>query len=200
LDEEIRDIQNGLERAKHREKFALLQRWAVRTKDLQRAMLDEKPQIVHFSGHGVTLKKEGDGTITPGSRAFANLDLDEDIKMNLENYSGGIMIENEDGSPKIVSASALGALFELFAGSIQCVLLNACHSKAQAEALIKAGVPYVIGMNTEVPDKTAIVFATRFYDALGAGETIDKAFRHGKAALLLDDLPGADIPELIQPK
>ncbi|MEM6255377.1 MAG: TIR domain-containing protein [Cyanobacteria bacterium P01_D01_bin.156] len=52
LDEEVRDISAGLERAKHRDEFAITQRWAVRPRDLQRAMLDEKPQIVHFSGHG----------------------------------------------------------------------------------------------------------------------------------------------------
>ncbi|MEM9485002.1 MAG: TIR domain-containing protein [Cyanobacteria bacterium P01_F01_bin.116] len=52
LDKEVRDISEGLERAKRRDEFELVQRWAVRPRDLQRAMLDEKPQIVHFSGHG----------------------------------------------------------------------------------------------------------------------------------------------------
>jgi hypothetical protein len=53
LDEEARDIDEGLRRAKHREQFNLEQRWAVRPRDIQRAMLDINPQIVHFSGHGV---------------------------------------------------------------------------------------------------------------------------------------------------
>ncbi|NEQ50353.1 MAG: TIR domain-containing protein [Leptolyngbya sp. SIO3F4] len=52
LDKEVRDISDGLERARRRDEFELAQRWAVRPRDLQRAMLDEKPQIVHFSGHG----------------------------------------------------------------------------------------------------------------------------------------------------
>ncbi|MGD1853391.1 MAG: 4a-hydroxytetrahydrobiopterin dehydratase [Leptolyngbyaceae cyanobacterium] len=52
LDEEVRDIVEGLERSKHREKFELIQRWAVRPRDVQRAMLDVQPNIVHFSGHG----------------------------------------------------------------------------------------------------------------------------------------------------
>ena len=52
LDEEVREIGEGLLRARQREQFQLVQRWAVRPRDVHRAMLDEKPQIVHFSGHG----------------------------------------------------------------------------------------------------------------------------------------------------
>ncbi len=52
LGEEVRDIRAGLERSSHRDEFELAEKWAVRPRDLQRAMLDEKPQIVHFSGHG----------------------------------------------------------------------------------------------------------------------------------------------------
>lgn len=52
LDEEVREIENGLERAKNREQFVLEDKLAVRPRDVQRAMLDLNPQIVHFSGHG----------------------------------------------------------------------------------------------------------------------------------------------------
>lgn len=52
LDQEAREIYAGLQRARHRERFILEQRWAVRPRDIQRAMLDFNPQIVHFSGHG----------------------------------------------------------------------------------------------------------------------------------------------------
>ncbi|MDF5724322.1 MAG: pentapeptide repeat-containing protein [Rhizonema sp. PD37] len=52
LDEEVREIDAGLQRAKKRELFDLKQRWAVRVQDLYQSLLDFKPQIVHFSGHG----------------------------------------------------------------------------------------------------------------------------------------------------
>ena len=52
LDQEVRDISEGLQRANHRNDFELCQKQAVRPRDLQRAMLNESPQIVHFSGHG----------------------------------------------------------------------------------------------------------------------------------------------------
>ncbi|MCP4698767.1 MAG: SUMF1/EgtB/PvdO family nonheme iron enzyme [Gammaproteobacteria bacterium] len=52
LDEEVREIQAGLERARQRAEFELIPKWAVRPRDLRRALLDHEPQIVHFSGHG----------------------------------------------------------------------------------------------------------------------------------------------------
>jgi hypothetical protein len=52
LDEEVREIQAALDRAKRRDQFEVITRWAVRPNDLRRALLDSNPQIVHFSGHG----------------------------------------------------------------------------------------------------------------------------------------------------
>ena len=52
LDQEMRDIAEGLQRSQHREQFRLEQRWATRPRDIQRALLDCQPYIVHFSGHG----------------------------------------------------------------------------------------------------------------------------------------------------
>ena len=50
LGEEVREIQDGLDRSRRRDRFRIEQRWAVRPKDIQRALLDCCPQIVHFSG------------------------------------------------------------------------------------------------------------------------------------------------------
>jgi len=52
LDEEIREITNGLNRSKYRDYFQVKQLMATRVKDLRRAMLDFNPNIVHFIGHG----------------------------------------------------------------------------------------------------------------------------------------------------
>jgi len=54
LDEELRDIENGLKMATLRDRFELKSRWAITAKTLQQALLDEHPTIVHFSGHGDT--------------------------------------------------------------------------------------------------------------------------------------------------
>ncbi len=52
LDEEMRSIQSALERSRSHEQFELISRGAVRIDDLRRALLDNEPQVVHFSGHG----------------------------------------------------------------------------------------------------------------------------------------------------
>ncbi|WP_228059920.1 CHAT domain-containing protein [Plectonema radiosum] len=52
LDKEVREIDEGLRRSQHREKFTLQPKFAVRPDDLRRALLDFNPQIVHFCGHG----------------------------------------------------------------------------------------------------------------------------------------------------
>ena len=51
LEQEVRDIDEGLRLAQHRDKFDIKVQLAARLKDLQQAMLDEKPNIVHFCGH-----------------------------------------------------------------------------------------------------------------------------------------------------
>jgi CHAT domain len=146
LEEEVREIDAGLQRAKQRDRFSLQQRWALRIRDLQRAMLDFRPQIVNFSGHG-----EGEE---------------------------GLVLEDEAGKGKFVNAEALAVLFELFSEGLECVILNACYSEVQAEAIARH-VPYVIGMNKAIGDKAAIEFAIGFYDALGAGESVEFAYKLG---------------------
>jgi len=53
LGEELREIHEELQQAKLRERFEIHQWLSVRPADLSQAMLEVKPNIVHFSGHGV---------------------------------------------------------------------------------------------------------------------------------------------------
>ena len=62
LDKECREIEEGLVRAKLRDQFKVVSRWAVTGDGLRRALLDCEPTIVHFSGHsnvdGIWLEEE----------------------------------------------------------------------------------------------------------------------------------------------
>jgi hypothetical protein len=51
-DREARDIQEALRQSEFREQFELRQEPAVRIGDLQRCLLQHRPDILHFSGHG----------------------------------------------------------------------------------------------------------------------------------------------------
>ena len=166
LDEELRDIEAGLRRAQHRDEFAFAQRLAVGPRDIQRAMLEETPQIVHFSGHG-------DG-------------------------AEGLVFEDDAGQAQRVSGEALAGLFALFAdptepNPIHCVVLNGCYSAIQAEAIAEQ-VPYVVGMTQAIGDRAAIDFAVGFYDALGAGRSVEFAYKLGCAAIDLAGKPESATP------
>jgi len=52
LDEEARSIEEKMLGTKHSDSVIFRPRWAVRATDLQHAILEDEPTIVHFSGHG----------------------------------------------------------------------------------------------------------------------------------------------------
>ena len=171
LDDEVREIEIGLQRSRHRDQFELKQRWAVSPREMQRSIEDLKPHIVHFSGHGVG----------------------ED----------GLALENEAGDVQLVQAEALAQLFRLFVAPftdppVQCVLMNACYSEVQANAIAEH-IPYVIGMNKAVGDKAAREFAVGFYDALGAGREIPIAYEFGKVSISMAGIPEHLTPQLVTP-
>jgi AAA-like domain/TIR domain len=76
------------------------------------------------------------------------------------------------------------------------VLLNACYSQVQAEAIARH-IDSVIGMSQPIGDRAAIEFATSFYDALGAGEAVEFAFRLGCNAMQLQGIAEDKTPVLI---
>ena len=52
IDEEVRAIEDKLRISKCRDVVEFCTKWATRPGDLQRALLEEEPTVVHFSGHG----------------------------------------------------------------------------------------------------------------------------------------------------
>ncbi|MGB7440070.1 MAG: CHAT domain-containing protein [Coleofasciculaceae cyanobacterium] len=163
LDEEVREIQAGLERSQRRDRFEVVTRWALRVDDLRRTLLDHEPQIVHFSGHGAR--------------------------------EHGLALENSSGKLQLVSNNSLVRLFKLFKNTIECVLLNACYSEAQAEAIYQH-IDYVVGMNKVIGDRAAIEFAVGFYDALGAGRSYADAYEFGCSAIDLEGISESLTPVL----
>ena len=64
------------------------------------------------------------------------------------------------------------------------------------EVLIINVVPYVIGMSQSIGDRAAIIFATSFYDGLGAGQSIDFAYKLACNALEIAGSPESLTPTL----
>ncbi|MEB3278049.1 MAG: CHAT domain-containing protein [Lyngbya sp.] len=107
----------------------------------------------------------------------------------------GLALENESGQTEVVSTDALAGLFKLLENTVECVVLNACHSEEQAEA-IHRHINCVIGMNRAIGDKAAINFARGFYRALGAGKFYDEAFAYGCNAIDLKRIPETSTPTI----
>lgn len=111
--------------------------------------------------------------------------------------AGALCVENRAGQIHPISPEALGALFEIFAGEVNCVILNACYSAVQAQAISKH-IRYVIGMSQAIGDKAAIAFSIGFYQALGAGRSIEEAYKLGCVQIRLENIPEHLTPVLIK--
>ena len=78
LDQEFREIQEGLRRLKQRDLFQIRTEWAVRPRDIQRAILGAQPNIIHFSGdhaaeEGLALEDETGQTKLVSAETLASL-------------------------------------------------------------------------------------------------------------------------------
>ena len=52
VEEEAREIEHRLRASSQRESFHFNTKWAVRAGDLQQALMEYRPHILHFSGRG----------------------------------------------------------------------------------------------------------------------------------------------------
>ncbi len=77
LDKEISLIEKQLQIARLRDSFELVQKWALSPTELQQALLDHEPDIVHFSGHGlidgIVLEGEDGKPKNVSTTAIANI-------------------------------------------------------------------------------------------------------------------------------
>jgi len=101
----VREIKSAWERSLNREQFEISIGEAVRPQEFRRTLLDHKPDIVHFSGHG------------GGEQGLALMaDNGEAILVKPDTLND--FFEIVQGSFKI-----------------ECLVLNACYSEIQAEGI-----------------------------------------------------------------
>ena len=107
-----------------------------------------------------------------------------------------LLLQNATREAKPVSKAALHQLFTTLKDNVRVVVLNACYSRPQAEAITQV-IDCAIGMKRAIGDQAAIVFAAAFYQAIGFGRTVQEAFDQGVTAILLEGIPEENTPELI---
>jgi hypothetical protein len=120
---------------------------------LDRALLDVKPHLFHFAGHG---------------------DWDERAEV------GHLLLDNGQGGSFPLADSFLSML--LRNRGVALVVLNACESavggagwSGLAHSLVLAGVPAVVAMGAPVTDSAAAAFAGTLYAALANRYSLEQA-------------------------
>jgi hypothetical protein len=180
LGEEFKRIEEVRRLSSKRDGFRLVKLEATSDEDLRSALLEERPEIVHFSGHGI------------GREGAA---LARDLVVADDSGRGGLAFEDEMGHLLKVRGDSLGRLLKHFSDDVKCVVLNACFSNDHAEAIAQH-IDYVIGMNRAIGDKAAITFAVGFYAAIVAGRSYECAFELGCNAIDLKGIPEHQTPVL----
>lgn len=131
---------------------------------VRQALTDGNYHIFHFIGHGM-----------------------------IENGEGALALENEEGKKRAVLAPQLRAMLRNTA--VRFVFLNSCETAAYAgadpitgvaQSLVRAGIPAVMAMQFEVPDKTSLLFARQLYTSLVLGKPLDEAVTEMRRAAYID--------------
>jgi hypothetical protein len=134
--------------------------------------------LFHFAGHGKFEKEE----LSPVPGALAG--------------KSSIILEDEYGDGDPLDAELLA--LQLRDAGVRVAVLGACLTaqrddvngwSSAAEALLKAEVGAVVAMQFPVFDKSARLFAERFYGALSVGLSIDEAVTAGRVAVAASDDP-----------
>lgn len=134
--------------------------------------------------------------VRPDDLRRAMLDFNPQIIHFCGHGSGddGLVLENDAGLAQLVSTEALVNLFKRFAKrGLECVVLNACYSEIQADAIAEH-IDCVVGMSSAVGDNAAIKFALGFYDELGAGWSYEDAYHGGCDAIALQGISEEHTP------
>ena len=95
--------------------------------------------------------------------------------------SDSLVFATSENQPSSVPTRAIADLIARYS-SVQCVVLNACESVKSLTVPIS---PRTIGMDENISNEAAITFSRGFYDAVGAGKSIDVAFDEGVSAMKL---------------
>lgn len=161
LNKEFNTLEDVHLRSEQRSHFSLRPVLDVQKKKMLDILLKQKPQIIHFSGHG--------------------------------SGSTGLLFYSDTGYSDMVRGEDLAQLFRQFNDMISCVVLNACYSEVQAQAIAQY-IPNVIGTDNAIGDAVAIAFSESFYNALFSGESYEKAYQMAMAQIGLHQFPEGGRP------
>jgi hypothetical protein len=125
-----------------------------------------------------------------------------EVRPHVVHFSGhgttgeDLVLEGDDGGAEPLGKRALTELFRVHKDTIRVVVLSACHSRPQVEA-ISEHVECAIGMRRAVGSRAATEFSAAFYLAVGFGASVATAFESAVAELRARGIPEAHTPLLV---
>ena len=117
--------------------------------------------------------------------------------VHFSGHGGNVEVLFDDGNGGV----ALNfRLINRFLGTINSkpslLVLNACNTVQGAEIFLRS-VKAVIAMSNSIDDAAADFFATRFYAAIGNGQSIANSLEQAKASLSAENFSETELPSLI---
>jgi len=170
-----RKIREELERGTAREHFELLDCPAPEISDLLRLFRRHRPVLVYFAGGQVPA-----GARRPGHALFGPAD--------------GLYV-HRNGVPQLVAPTGLQEIFGAAGRSVKLMVLDRLFAKLQVEALLEH-VPCVVGTSSAASPEVAENYAAGLFGAIGDGESLATAHRHGCAAASVHRSAGDERPDI----
>ncbi len=167
VEQEWTDLNKSLDGLMRRGRVVLERLEHASWESLQSQLRKNEYHVFHFIGHG---------------------------SFDQETEEGTLLLEDETKSGAPTSGKILGTL--LHGSPIRLVILNACEgartSRSKlfagvAQSLLKAGIPAVIAMQSNILDKAAVTFAKVFYESIVDGYPVDAALTQTRIAIYAKD-------------
>lgn len=95
-----------------------------------------------------------------------------------------LVFEDSQGYSEHIYINQLGDLLDNFDSHLKCVILSACYSLNEIEKFSEK-IPYVVGMNTKIPNSMAKEFTQTFYGTLINTNDIERSFLVAKDTINL---------------
>jgi hypothetical protein len=111
----------------------------------------------------------------------------------------GILLEDDSGQARPVTAEALIAVFTAFnyRDNIQIVVLNACQTQPLAAAIAEV-INCAIGMQDIISQNLSKTYSKYFYKHIASGCSVQEAHDRAIAYTKVEGVPGDNIPKLNQ--
>lgn len=126
-----------------------------------------------------------------------------DLRPHIVHFSGhggskGLLFDNGSVDAPEGRALSFSILAETLAATDEpptLLVLNACDTLEGGDAILPA-VPVIIAMSDSIADAAAALFATRFYAAVAAAQSVGSSLRQAIAAMRAASLEDADLPQI----